>query len=253
MLQAMTRIVAAILAIGVAAQAPIVVAAEWSNLKGQFIFDGKAPNAVRLNVAAQPQCAKHNVVDERLIVDKVSLGIKNVVIFVSSKNVKIHPDYKKTAKDKVTLDNKNCRFDPHIAVVRVSQTLELHNSDPFPHNCNMTPLGDVPANPLLGPNGSVKYNFQKSQRIPVPVTCNIHGWMKGFIVVRDDPYTAVSDDQGRFELKNLPAEELEFTVWHENSGWLEARPDWKKGKFTLQIKPEGNDLGAIKVPAKLFR
>lgn len=253
MLLSTTRILAAILSIGVAAEAPTLVAAEWGNLKGQFIFDGKAPVAIALNVAAQPQCAKHNVVDERLIVDKATLGIKNVVISVSSKNIKIHPDYEKTAKDKITLDNKNCRFDPHIAVVRVSQTLELHNSDPFPHNCNMSPLGDVPANPLIGQNGSVKYNFQKPQKVPVPVTCNIHGWMKGFVVVGDGPYTAVSDDQGRFELKNLPAEELEFTVWHENAGWLAAKPEWKKGKFTLKITPESNDLGAIKVPAKLFR
>jgi len=187
------------------------------------------------------------------LVDKKSKGIKDIVIYVSSKKVKVHPDYEKDAKGTVVMDNKHCRFEPHIAVLRVSQTLELHNSDPFSHNSNLAPLGDVPANPLIAQDGMVTYNFHKSQKLPVPVSCNIHGWMKGFIVVRDDPYAAVSDEHGNFELKNLPAEELEFTVWQEKSGWLAAGKGWsKKGVFKHKIKPGDNDLGVIKVSSKLF-
>ncbi len=251
MLQSTIRILAAVaLAVGLAATA---AAADWGNLKGQFIFDGKAPKADKVDTSKEPLCSKHEVVDEQLIVNEDGLGIRDVVIYVSTKKVKGHPDYEKTAKDTVVMDNKHCRFEPHIAVLRVSQTLELHNSDPFSHNSNLAPLGDVPANPLIAQDGMVTYNFHKSQKLPVPVSCNIHGWMKGFIVVRDDPYAAVSDEHGNFELKNLPAEELEFTVWQEKSGWLAAGKGWsKKGVFKHKIKPGDNDLGVIKVSPKLF-
>lgn len=230
-----------------------VAAAEWGNLKGRFVFDGIAPDAVRLNVALPPQCANHNVMDERLIVDKKSLGIKNVLIYVSSEKVNIHPSYEKTAKDTIVMDNKRCRFDPHVVVVRISQTLKFHNSDPLDHNFNMAPFGDAPVNPLLGQNGSVKHNFSKAQRVPVPVSCNVHGWMRGFVVVRNDPYAALSDDQGSFELKNLPVGELEFTVWQEKSGWLAAGKDWSdKGTFKRKIEAGDNELGLIKVSPLLF-
>ena len=246
------RIAAAVaLAVGLASSA---AAADWGNLKGQFIFDGKAPEAAKIDTSKEPLCSKHEVLDEQLIVDEKSKGIKDVVIYVSSKKVKVHPDYEKDAKATVVMDNKHCRFEPHIAVLRVSQTLELHNSDPFSHNSNLAPLGDVPANPLIAEGGMVTYNFHKAQKVPVLVSCNIHGWMKGYIVVRDDPYAAVSDKEGKFELKNLPAEELEFTVWKENPGWLAAGKGWsKKGVFKHKIKAGDNDLGVIKVSPSLFK
>ncbi len=130
------------------------------------------------------------------------------------------------------MDNKHCRFQPHVVAMRVSQTLELHNSDPFSHNSNLAPFGDEPANPLISEGSEYKHHFNKAQKLPVPVSCNIHGWMKGYVVVREDPYAAVSDEHGNFELKNLPAGELEFTVWQEKSGWLAAGKGWsKKGVF----------------------
>jgi hypothetical protein len=80
--------------------------------------------------------------------------------------------------------------------------------------------------------------------------------MKGYIVVKDNPYMAVSDKDGNFEIKDLPAEELEFTVWQEKSGWLAAKSNWdqKKATFKLKIKAgDDNDLGEIKVNPKLFQ
>jgi hypothetical protein len=77
--------------------------------------------------------------------------------------------------------------------------------------------------------------------------------MKGYVVVRDNPYTAITDQAGKFTIKNLPAGELEFQAWHENAGYLEAKPEWKRGRFTLKIADgKASDLGTIKVkPARL--
>ncbi len=228
-------------------------AADWGNLKGRFVFDGKAPEEEKVDTSKEAGCAKHPVFNEALVVNDEDGGIKDVVIYVSTKKVKVHPDYEKTAGDTVVMDNKGCRFTPHVLPIRVSQKLELHNSDPFSHNSNMAPIGDTATNPLIAEGGTQEYSFHRAQKLPVPVTCNIHGWMKGYIVVRDDPYVAVSDEHGAFELKNLPAEELEFTVWQEKSGWLKAEKSWsKKGVFKMKIKAGDNDLKEIKVPAALF-
>lgn len=251
MLKSTLRILAAaLMAVGYATTAG---AADWGDLKGRFVYDGDIPKLETIDTSKEPLCGKHDVHNEELVVNEEDKGIKDVVIYVSSKKVKVHPDYEKTAKDKVVMDNKHCRFEPHVLPMRLSQTLELHNSDPFSHNSNLAPFGDIPTNPLISEGGMVTYQFHKVQKLPVPVSCNIHGWMKGYIVVRDDPYVAVSDEHGDFELKNLPAEELEFTVWQEKSGWLGAGKGWsKKGVFKHKIKAGENVLGVVKVSPKLF-
>jgi hypothetical protein len=226
--------------------------AQWGTLKGRFVYDGKAPAPEKPDTSKEPACAKHGVVDESLLVGDDG-GLANVVLYVSSKDVKVHPDFEKTAKDTLRFDNKHCRFTPHVMPMRISQTLELHNSDAFSHNSNLAPIGDEPINPLLGADTKYEYKFRKAQKQPVPIGCNIHGWMKGYIVVRDDPYVAVSKEDGTFELEKLPTGELEFTVWHEKSGWLKAGTADTKGKFKLKIKAgDDNDLGVVKVAPKVF-
>lgn len=227
------------------------LAAGWGNLKGQFICDGKLPPPKVIPTDKEPLCSKHQVVDETAVVGKDG-GVANIVIFVSSKKVKVNPDLKKDLPDTVILDNKGCRFEPHILPMEVSQTLEIHNSDPFSHNSNVSPIGQNGINPLLTEGSMATYKFTKELKSPTPVACNIHGWMKAYVVVKDHPYIAVTDKEGNFEIKDLPLGKLEFTVWHEAQGYLSAKKEWKKGKFDMTIKEGDNDLKTIKVDPKLL-
>ena len=116
---------------------------QWGNLTGKFVYKGKAPVAAKLDITKDREvCGKHDLVDESLVVGPEG-GLANVVIYVRDKKVKVHPDYAKTDADKVRFDNKHCRFTPHVLPVRLTQTLELHNSDTVGHNSNLQPLGDV--------------------------------------------------------------------------------------------------------------
>ena len=230
-------------------------AADWGTLKGRFVYDGTPPKPQAIDTSKEAACSKHKVVNEDLVVNADNHGLANVVVFVSSKKVKENPNYKKTANDTVAIDNNGCRFEPHILPMRLTQSLAIKNSDPFSHNSNLAPLGDRSENPVLTTDSEYTYGkFNKAQKLPVPVQCNIHPWMKGYIVVKDNPYIGVSGKDGNFEIKDLPAEELEFTVWQEKSGWLPAKKDWdpKKATFKMKIKPGDNDLGEIKVSPKLF-
>lgn len=227
------------------------VAAGWGTLRGKFVFDGKPAEPSKIDVNKDVDvCGKHNLVNEELVVDKDG-GIANVVIYVRDKSVKVHPDLAKFAQSKPVCDNRGCRFEPHIIGVLVSQVVELHNSDAVAHNMNLQPIGDSGANPLIPPGGAIDHTFNRPQSIPVPVTCNIHPWMKGYILPRDNPYFAVTKPDGSFEIANLPSGELEFQAWQEKCGYL-ALDGWEKGRFKLTIQPGDNDLGVKKVPAAVF-
>jgi hypothetical protein len=224
----------------------------WGNFTGKFVYNGPSPSAALLAVTKDEQvCGKHGLHDESIELGSGN-GLKNVVVFLADKKAAVHPDYEATAKDTIKFDNEHCRFEPHVLVMRTSQVLEVHNSDPVSHNSNMAPLGDAAFNPLISQNSQSLYHFTKQQNSPVPVTCSIHPWMKGYVFPRDNPYVAVTGDDGSFEIKNLPAGKHEFQVWQEAVGSLAAQPDWKKGKFKFDIKEGDNDLGTIQVSSALF-
>lgn len=235
-----------------AAEAETATVSTWGNLAGKFVYDGPDPTPARLAITKDEQvCGKHNLVDESLLLG-TDKGLKNVVIFLADKKAAVHPDFEATANGTVKFDNEHCRFEPHILPLRTSQTLQIHNSDPLAHNSNITPLGDSPFNQLISQDNAVVYQFKKQQNSPVMVTCSIHPWMKGFVFPRDNPYVAVTGDDGSFEIKNLPAGKHEFQVWQEAVGGLSAKPDWKKGKFKFEINEGDNDLGTIQVSSALF-
>jgi hypothetical protein len=226
--------------------------AGWGSLTGRFVYDGTAPTPTALNITKDEDfCGQHNLVDESLVVGEDG-GVANVVVYVRTKDVAIHPDLEAAVEEKVVFDNKNCRFEPHVLPIWFDrQALVIHNSDPVGHNTNLQPTADVGTNKLLPADGEAEYTFSRSQNLPVPVSCNIHPWMFGYIIPRENPYVAVSAADGTFTLEKLPAGELEFVAWQEKAGYLEPG-DWKRGRFTVNIGPETTDLGEIKLAPSLF-
>lgn len=234
-----------------AALAPRVDAAE---LTGRFIFDGAVPAPVPLAINKDAEAFGNlGLTDETLKV-AADGGIANIVVYVRTEGAPITPEAEAAVKPEVEYDNKGGRFEPRILPLWFDkQKLVVKNSDPVGHNSNYQPIGDTPINPLLTPGGKEEYVHSRKQTLPQPVGCNIHPWMKGFILARDNPYFAVTGDDGKFEIKNLPTgTELEFQVWQEKSGYLAAKPEWERGRFTMSLQDGVNDLGDIKVDPKLF-
>jgi hypothetical protein len=233
-------------------------AGDWGTLTGRIVFDGKAPAPKPIDTAKDPKCSV-KLTTEDLIVGKDG-GLQNAVVMLRSKPAKINPELEKSIPAEAVLDNKNCRFEPHVQVVLTKQKLLLKNSDPTGHNSNLTPLKNAAINPVLAAGGApVEYKFSSEEALPVKVGCNIHPWMGAWIVARTDPYAAVTDENGNFEIKDLPAgSELEFRLWHENPGYLKdaaykgGKAD-RRGTFKVKIKPGKNDLGDIKVSGSIFK
>lgn len=232
---------------------------EWGTIKGRFVFGGAAPAAADLKADKDVEvCGKHKLLSEELVVG-ADTGVANVVIFVRDKGVKVHPDLAAAAKaSKVVLDNKDCRFQPHVAVVQTGQTLVLKNSDSVGHNSNIATLKNSPSNSLIPAGGESPVTFSSEEAIPAQVTCNIHPWMKAWLVVRPNPYAAVSKADGTFEIANVPAGEVELQMWHEKAGYIgEIKVGGKaektaKGRKKVQVAGAGTDLGEMVLDASLF-
>lgn len=248
--------------------APAAGGEGWGNLKGKFVYNGPAPAPPAIDATKEPFCTKEKLVDEQLVVGADG-GLANVVVWVKNADVKVHPDYEAKKKENVIINNEKCTFKPHIMAYWTGQALAVKNSDPVAHNTNVTlPDGGGSFNEVIPPNQTKVRDtpINDPEQRPSPVNCNMHPWMKGYIVVQPHPYVAISAADGTFELKNLPAgTELEFIAWQESAGyvkpeidgkdagWAHDRKTNKKYSFKYTIKPGDNDLGTLKLDPAQFK
>jgi plastocyanin len=122
-------------------------------------------------------------------------------------------------KDKPVMDQKGLMFSPHIMAVQQGTTVEFLNSDSVQHNVFWTAIsGDKKAGHNLGtwPKGE-KRSFTFDKPGVVPVLCNVHPEMAGYIVVSPTPYFAETDDAGSYAIKDVPDGSYTVTVWHEGA------------------------------------
>lgn len=231
------------------------------DLKIQFLFDGVVPPPTAINVNRDEAfCGKHGLVDERLVVNPTSKGIKNVVVYVyTGRGGSKLPDQAPKNATHV-LANKNCRFEPHIVIAQVGDTLKVTNPDPVGHNASMNFLKNTPQNPMIPSGQEVEVELKESEPAPIPVTCSIHPWMQSRLVVLDHPFAAVSDEDGVLVIKDLPNEELNFRVYVEAADGALDEVDlngktvkWKRNRFDVDIKDGMNDMGVVKIKANQIK
>jgi plastocyanin len=222
-------------------------------LKMRFEYGGAVPAAAP--IANPGQCGNANLVDERLVVNPKNKGIKNVIVYVytgrgGSKLAAVDPP-----KNVVKLTNENCRFEPHVLIARAGDTIQIGNVDKFGHNTNLNFFANRALN-IIVPSGQTKdVPIEKAERSPIPIDCNIHAWMRAYVVVLDHPYVAVSDDNGELTIDNLPAGgKLVFRAYHEAGAISNVKiggndEKWKRSRFEVDIKPGVNDVGTMVIPA----
>jgi hypothetical protein len=219
----------------------------WGDLTGKFVYDGTAPERKKLVVDKDVECCgKFDIRDESLMVGKDG-GLKNVYIYVRSKDVSVCPDLENDVKQQVLLDNRDCIFIPHcMAIWAPKQEFHIVNSDPVAQNVAFSPLLDKPANIVIPVGGDATWQFKRAQRVPVLILCNYHPWESAYVLPLDHPYMAVTSEDGSFTIPKLPVGELEFQIWHERVGYLDTK-DWPKGRMTTTIGAGTNDLGTVKL------
>jgi len=149
---------------------------------------------------------------------KVSVqGIKsaeNIAVYVDA-----IPEKKFDApKAPVVIDQRKMAFLPHVVAVQQGTTVEFLNSDPVGHNVYWPSVsGNKKLAHNLGtwPKGEKK-PFQFNDVGVASLLCNVHPEMSGYVVVTPTPYFAVTDKEGNFEIKNIPAGKYTLKTWSED-------------------------------------
>ncbi len=122
-------------------------------------------------------------------------------------------------KEHPVVDQKGLLFAPHIIAVQQGTTVEFLNSDNVQHNVFWPSVaGDKKAGHNLGtwPKGEKRpFTFDKPG--VVPLFCNVHPEMEGYIIVSPTPYFAQTDDSGNYKIKDVPDGSYTVTVWHEGA------------------------------------
>jgi plastocyanin len=121
--------------------------------------------------------------------------------------------------DKPVMDQKGLVFDPHIMAVQQGTTVDFLNSDKVQHNVFWISVG---GNKKLGhnlgtwPTGE-KRPFKFDNPGVIPLLCNVHPEMSGYIVVSPTPYFAVTDKSGEYKIENVPDGSYTAVAWHEGA------------------------------------
>jgi hypothetical protein len=235
---------------------------EWGDLAVRFVFDGQPPEPRQIMVEKDQAVCKHAIFNESLVVGAQDRGIANLVMWLApagSAAVPVHADYEKSAKETVSLTAKNCRFEPHMVLVRSTQTLKLGNLDPIGHCFRGQLEHNNPFSFICPTNKDQSVVFDQSERVPAPVDCAIHPWMRSWLFVHDNPYAAKSDSSGKLALASVPQGKWTFRLWHERAGYVRsvhlggADIEWPRAGLAIEIKPGANDLGDVLIMPAAFK
>jgi plastocyanin len=187
-----------------------------ATIKGVVKFEGTPPKAKPISMAADPSCAKQHpgLVSTPEVVASSNGDLENVLVFVADGLGDRTFDPPKQA---AVISQKGCLYQPRMLAVQANQTIEVVNDDATAHNIHPTPANNREWNKAELPGAKVEESFAREE-IAIPVKCNIHPWMRGYIAVLKNPYFAVTKQDGSFDLPNLPPGTYTIKAWHEKLG-----------------------------------
>jgi len=185
-------------------------------IKGVVKFSGTVPAAKPISMSADPSCSKQHAgpVLTREVVADAKGGLQNVVVFIAEGLGDRTFD---VPTEPVVVSQKGCQYQPHVLAVRANQPLHVINGDPTAHNIHPTPTNNREWNKAELPGARLEEVFPREE-IAIPVKCNIHPWMRGYIAVFKHPYFFVTQEDGSFDLPSLPPGTYTVKAWHEKLG-----------------------------------
>ena len=203
-----------------------VKAAGEGSITGTVKLTGTAPHMKGIDMSKDPYCAGAHK-DKPVTLENVMVGanggLENVVLYISDGLSASAASAVSSAEP--TFDQKGCMYTPHVMAVNPGEKFKVTTSDQTTHNIHPLPApgtGNIGWNKSQPPGAPPIENSWPNQEIAISVKCNIHPWMHGWHVVVKGPY-AVSDENGNFTIKNVPAGSYTLTAWQEDLGTQTAK------------------------------
>jgi len=193
----------------------VIAVTNGGTIKGSVKWQGPLPRLIPSLInkdpeICDPQGEKRRDL-ERLMVG-TSSGVANTVVYLSNISKGKAMDLPEPRR---SLNQKSCRYEPHILLVPLQGNLQIKSSDATLHTVHMSGASDYnlpfPFKDLV---------IQRTMNRPglVDLRCNAgHVWMNAEMMVVAHPYYAITDAEGNFTLTDVPPGDYEIVAWHE--GW----------------------------------
>jgi len=187
-------------------------AANAGDITGSVSFAGPAPQRAKTPVTIdQYICGKEKDAEDLVLGPKG--GVQNAVVWLENP-----PAGAKWPADRpnVEMDQKGCVFVPRVVVVPVGGTVEFLNSDRLLHNLHSLSKDNAQFNRTQPRGRNIPITFTRPEF--VPIVCDLHSWMKSWVVVAEHPYYAVTDASGAFRITGVPPGKYRLRMWQETLG-----------------------------------
>jgi len=192
--------------------------ADAGKISGKVTFKGKPRPAKTIKMSADVACEVMHTApakDEKMIVGTGTGELHPLAnVFVYVKSGAPQKDYPVPDKA-IVLDQKGCKYVPHVLGMMAGQKLEIKNSDKTTHNVHSQAKRNANFN-----NGqtvgapALSKTFDKEE-VMIKVKCDMHPWMTCYVGVLNHPFFAVTGEDGAFSIDGLDDGEYEVEAWHE--------------------------------------
>ena len=200
----------------------LLLAAETGTLSGRITLNGLAPKLANLPVTRDPKTCGTTKPDDSLEVKDG--GVKNAVVWFADV-----PEAKDFRPAKEKLDQQACEFVPHVLVAPVGATVDVVNSDKALHNVRAQAGEQRLFNYAMPIPGHVVPTHLTAAGI-YKLSCDVHPWMRGWLLVVPTAKFAVSGDDGRYSIADVPPGNHKVKIWHERFGERDAEVDVAPGQ-----------------------
>jgi plastocyanin len=187
-------------------------------IKGHVKLLGKLPGNPIIRMGMDPKCAEVNR-GKRVVQEFVAAAIDGSLANVF---VRLQGTFPQTPvpTEPVVVDQRACVYHPRVIGARVGQTLQVKNSDDWLHNVHSLSAKGNDFN-ISEPKAGMVQSFKlKNEEVMLHIKCDVHSWMTTYVGVVTNPYFAVSNEGGNFEIPNVPAGSYTILTWHERYGPL---------------------------------
>jgi plastocyanin len=195
--------------------------ATTGTITGVVSFQGTPPERQAISMETDPACmmdAKSEPRSEMVVVNAGKL--ENVFVYVKSGLERYQMPQ---ASAPVIIDQKGCRYEPHVAGVMTNEPVKILNSDRTEHNVHPVAQNNPQWNESQMPGAAPIERSFVNPELMMPIVCNQHPWMKMYLNVVANPFYAVSDAQGKFLIAGLPPGDYTIEALHERLGAREAK------------------------------
>jgi len=182
------------------------------SIKGTVVLKGATPELRKLAVTIdQYVCGKEKSPEDLLVSPQG--GIRNAVVWLDKAPAGSAGE---ALPSTTTMDQKDCSFAPRVVIVPAGGRIDFLNSDRLLHNLHSTPSANPPFNRTQPKGRTIAISFSHPEIIRV--TCDLHSWMRGWVVVAEHPFYALTDPAGQFTLRGLAPGRYTVRVWQERLG-----------------------------------